>query len=76
VLFEVENKRQGYPGTGGLELFLGVEVGLVGGWHAMSWLTPDAMNASERCRKRGAVPMKSQLLSIEIPIFSKINPNL
>ncbi|PKN41224.1 MAG: hypothetical protein CVU60_12350 [Deltaproteobacteria bacterium HGW-Deltaproteobacteria-18] len=28
VLFKVENKRQGYPVTGGLELFLEVGIGL------------------------------------------------
>ena len=28
VLFKLENKRQGYPVTGGLELFLGVGIGL------------------------------------------------
>ena len=31
VLFKVESKRQGYPETGGLELFLGVGIGFVGG---------------------------------------------
>ena len=30
MLFKVENKRQGYPGTGALELFLGgIELGLL-----------------------------------------------